>query len=126
VVSENPQFVFNKPMSVQRPALTPFFNDAVYWNEFPLEGDPPANDLYTGQAVNIPGMPRCTIWRHGGKTVDSSVKVAPPPFPPLLLPSRAAINVGFDDGHVQMVKLNDLWTLSWHYNWRPSGTPPTR
>jgi hypothetical protein len=36
----------------------------------------------------------------------------------------AAINIGFDDGHAQMVKLNNLWSLYWHYDWQPSATPP--
>ena len=123
VVVNNPQFVFNKPTSVQRPAQTPFFNDAVVWNEWPLEGDAPASDLSKGAAQNILGMPRCTIWRHGGKTASSFVRGSPLPFPSLL-PNSAAINVGFDDGHAQMVKLNSLWSLYWHNKWRPSATPP--
>jgi len=124
VVVKNPQFVFNKPTSVQRPAQTPFFNDAVWWNEWPMEGDGPAIDLSQGAALDLPGMQRCTIWRHGGKTATSPCKVVYPPVPPLLLPKEAAINIGFDDGHAQMVKLNDLWSLYWHNNWKPSPTPP--
>ena len=56
---------FNKPVSVQRPAQTPFLTDAVYWNEWPVEGDAPASDLSRGASLDIWGMPRCTIWRHG-------------------------------------------------------------
>jgi prepilin-type N-terminal cleavage/methylation domain-containing protein len=123
VVTSNPQFVFNKPTSVQRPAQTPFFTDAIVWNEWPIESDRPAPDLSQGQALNIYGMPRCTIWRHGGKTATSPVSGSL--YPPFLLPNEAAINIGFDDGHAQMVKLNDLWSLYWHYNWRPSATPPS-
>jgi len=122
-VVNNPQFVFNNPTSVQRPAQTPLFNDAVDWNEWPLASDKPAFDLSQGQAVNIPGMQRCTIWRHGAKTATSYVRGWPLPYP-FLLPNEAAINIGFDDGHAQMVKLNDLWSLYWHYNWKPSSTPP--
>jgi prepilin-type N-terminal cleavage/methylation domain-containing protein len=122
-VINNPQFVFNNPASVQRPALTPLFNDAVVWNEWPLEGDSPANDLSQGQAMNIDGMPRCTIWRHGGKTATSFVR-GWPLYAPFLMPNSAAINIGFDDGHAQMVRLNDLWSMCWHYDWRPSSTPP--
>ena len=121
VVVNNPQFVFNKPTSVQRPAQTPLFNDAVVWNEWPLESDHPAPDLSQGEAVAIPGMTRCTIWRHGGKTATSPVSASI--YRPFLMPNDAAINIGFDDGHAQMVKLNSLWSLYWHYNWRPSATP---
>jgi prepilin-type processing-associated H-X9-DG protein len=120
VVVNNPQFVFSKPMSVQRPALTPFFNDAVAWNEWPLEGDHPAPDLSRGQFYNIVGMPRCTIWRHGGKTATSLTPVRTTIRSPYyLFPSDAAINIGFADGHVQLVKLKDLWSLYWHDNWSP-------
>ena len=120
VVTNNPQFVFDKPSSVQRPAQTPFFNDAVVWNEWPMEGEAPASDLSTGAAQNIVGMPRCTIWRHGGKTATSATPVRTSMVRPLyLFPNEAAINIGFDDGHAQMVKLKDLWSLYWHYDWKP-------
>ncbi|MGD0815499.1 MAG: type II secretion system protein [Verrucomicrobiota bacterium] len=124
VVLNHPQFVFNKPNSVQRPSQTPLFSDAVDWGEWPLETDQPAPDLSQGQAVSITGMQRCTIWRHGGKTATFFVQGSPLPYPSFLMPNGAAINIGFDDGHAQMVKLNALWSLYWHYNWRPSATPP--
>jgi prepilin-type N-terminal cleavage/methylation domain-containing protein len=120
VVGNNPQFVFSKPSSVQRPTQTPLFNDAVYWNEWPMEGDPPASDLSQGACENIWGMPRCTIWRHGGKTATSPTPVGYLMLPPFYtFPNEAAINIGFDDGHAQMVKIKDLWSLYWHYDWRP-------
>ncbi len=119
-VANNPGFVFNKPTSVQRAAQTPIFTDAVDWNEWPLEGDSPAPDLSKGEAINITGMQRCTIWRHGGKTATSFTPVGYLMLPPYyVFPNEAAINIGFDDGHAQMVKLKDLWSLYWHYNWRP-------
>jgi prepilin-type N-terminal cleavage/methylation domain-containing protein len=124
-VTNNPQFVFGTPSDIQRPSQTPIFNDAVWWNEFPLEDDPPAPDLSQGAANNILGMPRCTIWRHGGRTATSHVGVQESLVPPFyIVPKEAAINIGFDDGHAQTVKLNDLWSLYWHYNWQPSATPP--
>jgi len=122
-VTNNPQFVFNKPESVRRAAQTPFFADADWWNEWPMEFDMPAPDLSKGEAANIDGLQRSTIWRHGGKTATSFVS-GNVQTPSHLLPKDAAINIGFDDGHAQMVKLNDLWSLYWHNNWRPSPTPP--
>ncbi len=119
-VVNNPQFVFNKPSSVQRPAQTPFFNDAVAWDEWPLEYDAPATDLSAGAAYNIYGMSRCTIWRHGGKAATSVTKPGYLLFSPYYtFPNSAAINIGFNDGHAQRVKLKDLWSLYWHYNWKP-------
>jgi prepilin-type N-terminal cleavage/methylation domain-containing protein/prepilin-type processing-associated H-X9-DG protein len=122
-VSSNPGFAFTKPASVQRPVQTPLFNDAVWWNEWPLEGDEPAQDLSAGAPYNTTGMPRCTIWRHGGKTATSPTPIRYSLLPPLyIFPNDSAINIGFADGHAQMVKLKDLWKQYWHYNWKP---PPT-
>jgi prepilin-type N-terminal cleavage/methylation domain-containing protein len=117
-VLNNPQFLFNNPSSIQRPTQTPFFTDAVFWNECPLEGDPSASDLSKGDPITTVGMTRCTIWRHGGKTATSPTPVGSSLIPPYYtFPNEAAINVGFDDGHAQMVNLKDLWSLYWHYNW---------
>ena len=124
LVINNAQFVFNKPTSVQRTAQTPIFTDAVAWNEWPMEGDASASDLSTGASQNKLGMQRCTIWRHGGKTATSRtpvISIMPPPY--YLFPNEAAINIGFDDGHAQMVKLKDLWSLYWHYDWKPLWRP---
>ena len=109
----SPDFVFTKPTSVQNPSQTPLFFDAVWWDAWPLESDPPANDLYAGQVAQILGIQRCTIIRHGGKTATASVqyKIG------MVLPG--AINIGFDDGHADLVKLKDLWKCYWHLNWKP-------
>jgi len=123
-VIDNSEFIFNKPNSVQRPSQTPFFSDAVVWNEWPLEGDRAADDLSKGESANIPGMQRCTIWRHGGgKTATSPVPVQHT-LSGSAIPKDAAINIGFADGHAQMVRVKDLWTLYWHDGWRPRQTPP--
>ena len=115
-VTSNPQFVFAKPSSVRQPSRTPFFNDAVWWNEWPLEGDPPASDLSEGESINKAGMQRCTIWRHGGKTAVSPVPVTRD-LGGYHIPVRAAINIGFADGHAEMVRVKDLWSLYWHDQW---------
>jgi prepilin-type N-terminal cleavage/methylation domain-containing protein/prepilin-type processing-associated H-X9-DG protein len=124
VVTSNPQFVFTTPTEIQRPSETPMLNDAVWWNEWPLETDQPAPDLSQGASLSILGMQRCTIWRHGGRTATSQVGVQHVMYPPQsIMPNDAAINIGFVDGHAEMVKLNNLWTLDWHYNWKASAYP---
>jgi prepilin-type N-terminal cleavage/methylation domain-containing protein/prepilin-type processing-associated H-X9-DG protein len=117
-VTANPQFVFNKPSWIQRPSQTPFFSDAVWWNQWPLETDDPAPDLSTGAGDTIWGMPRCTIWRHGGKTATSFVAARETIEGVWVFPNEAAINIGFADGHAQLVKLGSLWSLDWHYGWK--------
>ncbi len=84
----------------------------------PMEADLAASDLYIGQPLVIiageRGMACCTIWRHGGRTLSSS-------FPYKSgTPIPGAINMGFDDGHGELVKLQNLWTFTWHLNWDPS------
>ena len=123
-VTANPQFIFNKPASVLRPSQTPFFNDAVWWNEWPREGDSPAPDLSLGQADNITGMQRCTIWRHGGAKTATSFVGVQHIFGASIVPRESAINISFADGHAQQTKINDLWTLYWHDGWKPSNHPP--
>jgi hypothetical protein len=56
----------------------------------------------------------CTILRHGGPTASSSVPYkSGQPLP-------GAINMGFDDGHAELVKLKNLWSYTWHLNWNPA------
>ena len=113
--ANNPLFVFTKPGFVVRPVQTPLFADSVFWCEYPLEFDHAAQDLSLGQWYNVLGMQRCTIWRHGGKTLTAPYKVST--IAPIKLPG--AINIGFDDGHAQLVNLRNLWSLYWHRNWKP-------
>jgi hypothetical protein len=89
-----------------------------------LETDAVANDLYLGPTLfGLPnafplsggrGMSCCTILRHGGPTAIHSMpyKTGQP------LPG--AINMSFDDGHGELVKLQNLWTYYWHLNWNPA------
>jgi prepilin-type processing-associated H-X9-DG protein len=84
----------------------------------PLEGDPPANDLYFGQAAYTytrDGMGCCTLLRHGGRTAGSSAPYTlGQPLP------SGGINMGLADGHVEYSKLPHLWTYYWHQNWNPA------
>jgi prepilin-type N-terminal cleavage/methylation domain-containing protein len=112
-------YMFPKPASVQKPSQTPLFFDEMYIDAFPLETDTAAPDLYCGQpnawqAGGGRGMACCTILRHGGPTATSSVPYkSGHPLP-------GAINMGFDDGHVELVKLQNLWSYTWHLNWNPA------
>jgi type II secretory pathway pseudopilin PulG len=112
-------YMFPKPASVQKPSQTPFFFDEICIDTFPLETDPAATDLYFGEVPSFAlgggrGMGCCTILRHGGPTASSSVPYkSGHPLP-------GAINMGFDDGHAELVKLKNLWTYAWHLNWNPA------
>jgi len=110
----NRQDFFLKPSSVQKPTQTPLFCDSITIWAFPLETDLPATDLYVGQSPIMNqryAMACCTILRHGGPTATSPVPYKTG------TPLPGAINMGFDDGHGELVKLPSLWTYSWHLNW---------
>ena len=112
-------YMFPKPSSVQQPSQPPLFFDEICIDTFPLETDLAATNLYIGQPSSGPagggrGMACCTILRHGGRTASSSVPYkSGQPLP-------GAINMGFDDGHGELVKLQNLWTYTWHLNWNPA------
>jgi prepilin-type N-terminal cleavage/methylation domain-containing protein/prepilin-type processing-associated H-X9-DG protein len=101
---------FQKESAIKLPARTPFFADANWVDGWPSETDTPARNLYTGGDDN--SMQRFTIARHGGKGPLSAPQYVQPGSP---LVGR--INIGFSDGHVEAVKLENLWSLNWHNNW---------
>jgi prepilin-type N-terminal cleavage/methylation domain-containing protein/prepilin-type processing-associated H-X9-DG protein len=111
-----PAFLFKGLSALQKPATTPLFFDQNYITCTPLESDPPANDLYTGQSSPSTsyarvGMGCCTMLRHGGPTAHRSVPYSSGPLPP------GGINMGLADGHVEYSTLTNLWTYTWHLNW---------
>ncbi|HWY32117.1 MAG TPA: type II secretion system protein [Candidatus Acidoferrum sp.] len=114
----NVQFMMSKQTMIQKPSQTPVFVDSMWVDLWPYETDLPGSDLYNGTLGEY-GMQRCTISRHGGVNPAS----APRTFDPAnKMPG--AINAGLADGHVELVKLENLWQLYWHLNWQlPSPRP---
>jgi prepilin-type N-terminal cleavage/methylation domain-containing protein len=115
-------FVFTKTEQIQHPAETPVFVDANWVDLSPKEDDPPWRDLYSGAPFgtsNDDAMGRCTIARHN----TSSAASAPRSLTPgQLLPGT--VTIGFADGHSRQVKLEDLWTLTWHRRWQAPAKRP--
>jgi len=113
----HPEWMMSKQSLIQKPPQTPVFLDAVWVDLWPLETDPPSDDLYAGM-VTDQGMPRCTIARHA---------IGNPANAPRVFDTTqrlpGAIVVGMADGHVDMIGLENLWQCAWHLNWV---TPVTR
>jgi prepilin-type N-terminal cleavage/methylation domain-containing protein/prepilin-type processing-associated H-X9-DG protein len=110
---------FQKVANVTFPVQTPYFSDSIWVDGWPLETDQPSTDLYAGSDVNI-GMSRRTIARHGYKSPGAAPRSvqAGRPMP-------GGINTSFVDGHAAFVKLEQLWTLTWHVGWvTPAVRPP--
>ncbi|HEY1717983.1 MAG TPA: prepilin-type N-terminal cleavage/methylation domain-containing protein [Verrucomicrobiae bacterium] len=115
------QQIFTRESNVQKPSSTPVFFDENWVDAWPEETDLPFTNLYTGQPFSVSPnqMGRCTIARHGSRSASS----APRNFPASgKMPG--AINMGLADGHVELVKLEDLWNFYWHLNWQPPATRP--
>lgn len=100
----------------QRPSSTPVIADSNWIDTWPQETDPPAQNLFTGDDF-AGAMVRLTLPRHGGVTWAKSQKYNPKDDLP------GAINIGFVDGHAEMVRLERLWSLDWHKDWK---TPTKR
>ena len=114
-------FVYLNQGNVTHPAMTPVLVDAVWENLMPLETDtPPSNLANPGYSSSTDHMVRCCICRHG----DPGPNKAPTVFnyyPNTVLPG--SIDMSFFDGHVELVKLQSLWSYYWHAGWKPSAVP---
>jgi len=114
---------FLKGSSVQKPSQTPVLMDGTWSDAWPLENDPAPADVYLGSGGQMMGteMGRFAIARHGTRparssTVQNANWNASPP--------RGAINLGMNDGHVELARLPTLWSYYWHLNWNaPAGVP---
>jgi prepilin-type processing-associated H-X9-DG protein len=116
-----PHYFATKEAAIRKPSLTPVFMDENWVDTWPLETDKPAADLYAGRPFSERGneLGRCTIARHGGRTPAS----APRNFPPSQ-PLPGAIQIAMFDGHVELVKLENLWNYEWHLSWQTPAVRP--
>ena len=105
-----------KETAFAQPSRAPYFADSNWVDQWPSEAETPARNLYTGGDNN--SMERLCIARHGGRGPAGAPRNVPPGAK---LPGR--IHMGFADGHVERVMLENLWTLYWHKGWV---IPPTR
>ena len=112
----HPELMMSKQSSIQKPVQTPVFVDAMWVDLWPSETDLPSTDLYNGRLET--GMTRCTIARHGAVAAN-----APRNFD-IRQSLPGSVNMGMADGHVQSVKLENLWNYSWHLNWTPPSKRP--
>jgi prepilin-type N-terminal cleavage/methylation domain-containing protein/prepilin-type processing-associated H-X9-DG protein len=108
---------YQKEAAITVPSKTPYFSDSNWVDGWPQETDTPARNLYSGGDGN--SMERLTMARHGGRGPASAPRDVPAGSP---LVGR--INIGFTDGHVEAVKLENLWTLYWHKGWKTPNTRP--
>jgi prepilin-type N-terminal cleavage/methylation domain-containing protein/prepilin-type processing-associated H-X9-DG protein len=105
---------------MKTPSLTPFFADAIWVDAWPTVNDRPARNLFNGDAFADGGLSRFAIPRHNAAQSAAVKNFNPKDTLP------GAINVGFADNHVEAVRLEKLWDLTWHKNWVPPAKRPGR
>jgi prepilin-type processing-associated H-X9-DG protein len=113
------EYFFKKLSDVTRPAQTPYFSDSTWVDGWPLETDEPARDLYSGSDTYNTGMDRLTIARHYYKAAGAAPRNVPRGGSLV-----GGINIAFADGHVEPVRLEQLWTIYWHDGWVAPSAPP--
>jgi prepilin-type N-terminal cleavage/methylation domain-containing protein len=116
----NPNQRFRSEGDIQDPVHTPFFADAIWVDAWPEETDRPARSLFDGDQFAAGGLSRIAIPRHSA-ALSSAVKNFDPKN---TLPG--AVNIGFSDNHVETVRLEQLWTLTWHKDWKTPAVRPGR
>jgi prepilin-type N-terminal cleavage/methylation domain-containing protein len=102
---------FRTEAAIASTPKTPIFMDSVWVDTWPLATDPPARDLYMGG--NSSGMGRISIARHGSHSGKGAPRNVPSGSP---LPG--SIIIVFADGHGESVKLEMLWSLLWHRDYK--------
>ncbi|MGH7951324.1 MAG: prepilin-type N-terminal cleavage/methylation domain-containing protein [Limisphaerales bacterium] len=121
----DPAWYYTTESSMEKPVNTPLFVDGPWVDAWPAEKDSPAANLYYGYyGAHNNEMGRFTIARHGGNP-----GAAPRNFSTSWIFSKppGEIDMGLGDGHVEAVKLFNLWNYNWHKAWNPAkvkiGTP---
>ncbi len=112
----DPAKQFAGESSYENPTRTPIFGDCNWADAWPLPSDTPARDVATGG--NSAMMQRFCISRHG--SVSGRKVLAVPAGAPL----PGAIDMVFTDGHVESVKLEQLWSLSWYRGYKAPDVRP--
>lgn len=103
--------LFLTESGIPNPSQTPQFGDAMWVDAWPEPTDPPARDLFFGDGV-AGGLGRFTIARHGGASASAAPRRVAPGSP---LPG--AVSLACADGHVETVRLDNLWKFMWHREW---------
>lgn len=110
---------FHRESNVQHPVRTPVFGDGMFVDAWPMATDPPARNLYLQTWPADGGINRYTMARHSGK--------GPKGAPKNVAPGQkltGAIEVSFTDGHVELARLESLWSYEWHRDYKAPAKRP--
>jgi len=112
--------VFRAEAGIEQASGTPVIGDGVALKAYPYASSPTPSNLFDGDVGGRVGMNLFCIPRHGSRPSS-----APNPWPPGgRLPG--AVNLGFYDGHAELVPLEGLWQLYWHRGYIPATRPASQ
>jgi hypothetical protein len=116
--SEAPEW-FQKESAIKFPTHTPYFADSIYADQgaSPTDQSSPW-DVYNG-GFNGPGLCRVAIARHGGSGPAAAQRSIPAGTK---VPGKSCLALA--DGHVEAVKLDNLWGLFWTATWPAANQRP--
>jgi prepilin-type processing-associated H-X9-DG protein len=96
------------------------FSDSFWVDFWPSENDTPSTDLYADSTAPNIGLSRIAVPRHA-----AAAGGAPRNYP-IANKLPGGVGVAFADGHVETVRLEDLWTkILWHRNWKMQPKRPS-
>jgi prepilin-type N-terminal cleavage/methylation domain-containing protein len=118
---------YGKESSISRTSATPVFMDSAWVNLWPFVVDKPSRSVYDPMNIDpgssplgtADGLQRVCINRHPKPATAASPLL---PLGNANLPGN--IVMSFYDNHVELVKLQNLWTYYWANGWVPSTPPP--
>ena len=118
---EDAQRYFQSDIAIKSSSRTPLFVDAVWPEVWPLTNDVPSVDLFNGlgPSYSRESIAGCTISRHGNRPAGAALRSHP-----ITETMPGSVNVSFADGHVDLVKLENLWQLNWHRDYVPPAKRP--
>jgi len=111
---------FNKDTNVQYPSQSPVFGDGMWVDAWPQAGDKPPSNFYDQPNPAPGGINRFIMGRHGNTTPKGASQNVPDNG--TMLPG--SINLSLADGHVELVKNNNLWNYYWSLNYVPPAVRP--
>lgn len=112
--------MFKAESSIRFPSTTPYFADSIWVDAWPRVNDVPSSDLFNGSTSLTEGLSRIAIARHAYNAAGAPRKFDIKNTLP------GAVTVGFADNHVEPVRLENLWTLTWHARWETPAKRPGR
>ena len=111
-------YTFRVESDIVQPRATPVLGDGCWWESAPLASDQPPADLRAPPGWRANAMSRFATPRHGNRPAST------PKTWPKAVALPGAIDVVFFDSHAEAIKLDQLWQLLWHRNYKPPRKRP--